>query len=137
MTITIICQDTLGPGHTHKSLNEEKTHIRHLERTKPLDVSSAGGAFHVSRFTFRVPQAVRRLDRNHDGEVDFQEFYAWYEQEMTEAKMRDRPLYAEVKEMFNGARNEKRTETSILTMTLSHQFYEPTIMIAKTGSGRA
>eukprot|EP01046_Picozoa_sp_COSAG06_P084151 COSAG06_NODE_30993_length_528_cov_3.913753_1_plen_25_part_01 len=25
------------------------------------------------------------MDRNHDGEVDFQEFYAWYEQEMTEA----------------------------------------------------
>eukprot|EP01046_Picozoa_sp_COSAG06_P038148 COSAG06_NODE_4379_length_4314_cov_10.994543_3_plen_93_part_00 len=68
-------------------------------------------AFHVSRSTFHVSQAVRRLDRNHDGEVDFQEFYAWYEQEMTEAKMRDRPLYAEVKEMFTGARNEKRAKT--------------------------
>eukprot|EP01046_Picozoa_sp_COSAG06_P024209 COSAG06_NODE_1961_length_7974_cov_43.011808_2_plen_236_part_00 len=72
------------------------------------------------------------MDRNHDGEVDFQEFYAWYEQEMTEAKMRDRPLYAEVKEMFNGARNKKRTETSILTMTLSHQFYEPTMTCSKS-----
>ena len=58
MTITIICQDTLGTGHTHKSLNEEKTHIRHLERTKPLGVSSAGGAFHVSRFTFHVSRSA-------------------------------------------------------------------------------
>ena len=44
--------------------------------------------------------AVQRLDRDGNGEVDFAEFFAWYEQEMTEAKMRDRPLYSEVKVMF-------------------------------------
>jgi Ca2+-binding EF-hand superfamily protein len=44
--------------------------------------------------------AVQRLDRDGNGEVDFAEFFAWYEQEMTEAKMRDRPLYSEVKGMF-------------------------------------
>ena len=47
-----------------------------------------------------MASAVRRLDRDSDGEVDFAEFFAWYEQEMTEAKMRDRPLYSEVKQMF-------------------------------------
>lgn len=48
----------------------------------------------------QMASAVQRLDRDNNGEVDFAEFFAWYEQEMTEAKMRDRPLYHEVKQMF-------------------------------------
>ena len=48
-----------------------------------------------------MASAVQRLDRDNDGTVDFAEFFTWYEQEMTEAKMRDRPLYSEVKAMFS------------------------------------
>lgn len=48
-----------------------------------------------------MASAVRRLDRDGDGTVvDFNEFFAWYEQEMTYDKMRDRTMYAEVRTMF-------------------------------------
>lgn len=69
--------------------HEVKALCSQLHDLVPLELSAA-----------EMASAVRRLDRDSDGEVNFAEFFAWYEQEMTEAKMRDRPLYSEVKEMF-------------------------------------
>eukprot|EP01048_Picozoa_sp_COSAG05_P012030 COSAG05_NODE_1177_length_5608_cov_21.882011_4_plen_80_part_00 len=39
---------------------------------------------------------MRSLDRDKDGSVDFEEFFAWYERELTDARMSGRALYPEV-----------------------------------------
>eukprot|EP01045_Picozoa_sp_COSAG04_P015075 COSAG04_NODE_1168_length_7978_cov_4.222998_9_plen_627_part_00 len=57
------------------------------------------------------------------GDVDFNEFFQWYEQEMTEARMRDQPLYGEVKALFDsldedGSGTLDQTEVRSIVETL-------------------
>ena len=44
--------------------------------------------------------AMQSMDSDRDGSVDFEEFFSWYERELTDARLSGRPLYTEVRRRY-------------------------------------